>query len=432
MTMSRYTKFLFYTTMRLNSIKKFNDTQRKLYAQRTGFSVDIQSIGKNTRTIAHRAKKSLRSLREGVWISTDILELEDGNFTNVYDLFWGSEANQVAPSIHSEEKPYYLLDHIEKSESIIATINGSFFFLIDVVDREPIDYPFHFCVRDGRVVGLASSSETVLFIKDSKLHAQKIEARGILKINKTIMSWIGSEKVDLAKSEVTDVLYNSGSAKIIKSFDVKTGVRNGELDHDRIHTPTSVGVVDLVIRNNEKGELRVVKINAGGGTHYFEGLFILQIKKQNNQFIVGDLVTPLTLDNTDISSLESAITIGKSVRDPYFFTQERINSRDARSVIAQDVAGNTHFLVFDGSKYIPKFKGVSANDLATYFSQDKYEWAYFLDGGSSSRIIARSEDGLEFMANDFAFRRVTHDVFLWDHKRHRKLASSIELKVKNS
>ena len=416
--------------MRQNDIQVYNQKQQELYAAKTGISVDIQNIGKNTQTIVFKKKMSLEEIHKDVWLKTEVMELEDGNFTNIYDLFWNQKNPNLSCFIHSTKRPYYLFDYIKSNPSILAVINGSFFFLIDVVDKIPKDYPYHFCIRDGKVVGLPSSNEPIIYVKDQKLNVKEPKSIGTIKIANQTITWIGS-KSNIDKKNINEViLYNSGSSKLIKQYDPKTGVRMGTLDHTCIHTPSNPTVVDLVVNTNKKGSLIISKINFSGNTHFFDGLFILQIDNKKNKYKVGDKVTPLTLDGLNLTTITSGVTIGKSVTDPYFFVPERINSRDARSVIAEDVAGNIHFFVFDGSKYIPKFKGISAKDIGPYFSQSRFKWGYFLDGGSSSRIILKEGKSYKFLANEFAFKKITNETFLWDWKRHRKLASSIALRVK--
>lgn len=416
--------------MRQNDIQVYNQKQQELYAAKTGISVDIQNIGKNTQTIVFKTKRSLEEIYKGVWLNTEIMELEDGNFTNIYDLFWSQKNPDLSCFIDSAKRPYYLFDYIKSNPSILAVINGSFFFLIDVVDKIPKDYPYHFCIRDGKVVGLPSSNEPIIFVKGQKLNVKEPKSIGTIKIADQTITWIGS-KSNIDKKNINEViLYNSGSSKLIKQYDPKTGVRMGTLDHTCIHTPSNPTAVDLVINADTKGDLKITKINLGGNTHFFDGLFILQIDSKKNKYKIGDKVIPLTLDGLNLRTISSGVTIGKSITDRYFFVPERINSRDARSVIAEDITGNIHFLVFDGSKYIPKFKGVSAKDIATYLSPSKFKWAYFLDGGSSSRIILKDGSSYKFLANEFAFKKITNEIFLWDWKRHRRLASSIGLKVK--
>lgn len=401
---------------------------QRWYAAKTHINFDIQNIGKNTRTIAIPEKPSYEELRKGVFLKKDVINFDDGNFTNVYNLSWDKNTHSVKPFVHSEKKPFYLLDYMEDCPSILALMSGSFFFLVDVEEEVPKDYPFHFCVRRHKIVGLPSSDEPILYLKNGELNAHEIKANGIIEINNSKLEWIGANhKGEVRNSNAK--LYNSGCSKLIKEYDPISHVRMGRLDLTNIHTPKSKNVVDLVVNRDDHDNLEITSINSGGGTHFFDGLFILQINQKLNAFNIGDKVNPISLDNLDPREISSAITIGKSVHDDYYLTPERISSRDARSVIAKDKKGNIHFVVFDGSKYIPKFNGVSAKDIHSYFSPDQYEWAYFLDGGSSSRIIVRRGRKLEFLANEFVYKKINTYTFLWDYKRHRKLASCVGLKL---
>lgn len=416
----------------IRKIQDYNNRAQVVYAKKHKVEVDIQNIGKNTSALAQPEEPYLNEIHSGVWLRKDVIHFSDGNFTNVYDLFWDKNNLKLEPVVYSEKKPYYMLDYTQSDPSILAVINGSYFFLVDFPEKEPKDYPFHFCIRDNRVMGLLSSDEAIVFIREGEIFAQDGKAYGTIKINNKVVNWIGSgADAKHKKIKHSATLYNSGSVKLIKEFDPRTGVRVGRLDYKTINTPQKPGVTDLVI-NNVRGKLKISQINIGGGTHCHEGLFILQIDSKGNVFKVGDLIEPLTMGDLKLQGISDGVTIGKSVSDPYFFTPERINSRDARSVVAQDRKGNTHFIVFDGSKYIPNFKGVSANDVKDYFSKDKFNWGFFLDGGSSSRIIIKEHGKREFLANDFAFKKVTNEIFLWDSKRHRKLASVIALKVRKN
>jgi hypothetical protein len=418
--------------MNLKQVQLYNKKQSEIYKARTNISVDIQNIGKNTLPIAVAETPSIEEIGKGIFLKKDVINFLDGNFTNVYDLSWDAKNESLEPYINSEAKPYYMLDIVEKDPSILAVMNGSFFFLVDFPEREPKDYPFHFCVRNGKIFGLLSSDEPVLYVQNGKLNAKNTRAFGKIKIGEKTLKWRGINHNCNADDQEADViLYNSGSAKLIKEFDPKTGVRVGRVDQNSIHTKKDDSAVDLVV-NRKKDKLVVSEIIEGGGTHLFEGLFILQTTKKQNSFKKNDVVTPLYLHDLRLNTISSAITINKSVFDPYFYTPERINSRDARSVIAEDKSGNIHFVVFDGSKYIPNFRGVSANDVRDYFSPDKYNWSFFVDGGSSSRIITRKEGELSFHANEFAFKKITNEIFLWDTKRHRKLASFIALKTRKN
>ena len=414
--------------MKIRDIQSYNQKQQQIYKEKTGIDVDIMNIGKNTCSIALQAKPMLEEIEKDVWLKTEVIEFNDGNFTNVYNVSWNHNNPTLTPHIHSTPLPYYQLDAMEDDPSLIASINGTYFFLIDVKEKEPKDFPFHFCISDSKVVGLPSRDEPVIYIKEKKLYSYEPKAMGTIRIAHSTVTWVGSHSVSSTHQSADMVLYNSASTKLIKEFDKESAVRMAYLNNNDIYTPSSTDVVDLIVNLDINDVLKISDIKYGGGSHYFDGLFILQIKKAHNKYSLGDEVIPQTLDQLDLHHISAGLSIGKNVKDNFFMDPIRENNRDARSVIAKDIRGNIHFIVFDGSKYIPKFKGVSANEVESYFSNDKYEWAYFLDGGSSSRIILKDKDTYRLLANEFAFRKITNQIFLWNWKRYRKIPSIIALK----
>ncbi len=413
-------------------VDEFNSQQENLYFQQFGIRFDIQNIGKNDRLIVKKEKETMVRIRHGLVLKTHVFNLDDGSFSNVYDLCWNPEESSIVPTVYSSDKVYYLKDQIEKDASIVAVMNGSFFFLTDEADSHPKELPYNLCIRNGNVISLPITDDPILFIKNNKLHGSIPSATGTMKIGDKILRWIG-ERSKLRSSQTKDaILFNSRSSEIIKVRDKNTGLQIGILDNTCITTPRGSDVFDLVIRADKNCQLYVHEINRGGGTHYFAGLFILQIKGTMCIYRVGEKVQPLTLDKFDISEFSEALTVGKNVHDPFFREAVRAGRKDTRSLVAKDVNNNFHFVIFDGSKYIPGFKGVSADDIAAYFSPDKFQWAYFLDGGGSSRIIVRHNNELNYVANRFVVTKMQNGKFLWDWQKARPLASSIVLRLKSS
>lgn len=410
------------------TVEEYNRRQQTLYAARTGIVVDIQEIGKNTRQIAIAQQPSLHFVRSGVWLRTHVLRFPDGNFSNVYDLFWSPEQETIHTTIRSSNEPYYLLQRVKEDPSIIAIMNGSFFFLADQADRVPLDLVYNLCIREGKIVGLPSRDDPVAFIRGGQLETKAVQACGEILVGTTRVPWIGA-KSSLPQKAGYATLYNSKCSDVIKEKDPQSGVQIGILDSKHITTPRSPQVFDLVVRADADGALRVAKIVQGGGTHYFNGHFILQCTGSMERFAPGDIVRPQTLDGLRLDDLSAGLTIGKSVHDPFFFDSIRAERRDARSVLAKDRQGYMHMIAFDGSKYIPDFHGVSARDLQTFFSPEKFEWAYFLDGGGSTRLIVREKADIKILANEFAFQKLEDGTHVWDWKKGRMVTSSIALKV---
>jgi hypothetical protein len=414
--------------MKTQDIQNFNKLQQELYLNRTGIFVDIQNIGKNTQQISVREESKLTEIQPGVFLKTSVMDIPDGSFSNMYDFYWNPKNTDVVPEIHSSNKSYSVHSLMEEDINKIATINGSFFFLTDVAESTPIDLMYNLCIREGKVFGLPSENQPIAYIEKGTLHVAEPKAQGTLCIDNNTVAWIGALNTDTQRSSKTAVLYNSKCSTILYVRDSLSNVRIGILDSTRITTPKRKNIYDLVIKLNKKGQLIVSTIQEGGGTHFFAGNFILQFTGKNTLYNVGDIITDITLDGIKLETMTSAISIGKRIDDSFFLDEQRTNMRDARSVIAQDLKGNIHFIVFDGSKYIPGFTGVSAKMISAYFSKKQYSWAYFLDGGGSSRLIVREKEALHVLANQFAFRKFK-DEHVWDWKFARKVASSISLSL---
>ncbi len=253
----------------------------------------------------------------------------------------------------------------------------------------------------------------------------------MLKIGNISTSWIG-EKSKLRKNNpLAAVLYNSNSATMLLERHPVTGVAIDILDSVNITTPTAEHATDLLIAHDSENRLIVKGIIKGGGSHFFEGVFTLQITGNADCYNVGDIVEPVTLDGLKIHGITAGISIGRQIVQPSKKTHSESFIRHARSVIAKDTNNQIHFIVFDGSKYIPGFKGVSISDIYSYFAPKKFKWAYFLDGGGSSRIILKKDDAYKFYANEFAFRKMDDGKHLWDWQNARQIASSISLRIQN-
>src|SRR3989344_799731 len=407
----------------------FNQKQQIKYLSRTGISVDIQNIGKFTQCIAVRVPDSLQEIRPGVWLKKECKEFSKGNFTNIYNIFWDAKRSDIVPEIHSSNTPYSLADMVKKDVNTVGVINGAFFFLADVAHRKPLDLPYNLCVRKDKVHGLPSWDEPIAYILNGKLHAKTTQAKGIIVIGRKRIRWVGAFSKTESKHLYGAILYNSKCSNVIRLRDPQTNIQIGILDDKAITTPKKSGVIDVVVNKDKNDNLVVTKINKDGGTHFFEGLFILQIAKHGNLFKVGERVTPHTLDGLDLDSISAGITIGKSINDPYYLAPSQTKIKDARSVLAEAKNGYMHFIVFDGSKYVPGFQGVSIKEILPIFSRDRYKWAYLLDGGGASRLVAREKEKVQHLANEFAFQKLKDGQILWDWKNARRLTSSISIRI---
>jgi hypothetical protein len=410
-------------------VNLFNQKQQTKYLSRTGISVNIQNIGKFTECIAVRVPNSLQEIKPGIWLKKECREFSKGNFTNIYNLFWNSKQSDIVPEIHSSNTPYSLADKIKKDINTVGVINGAFFFLADIAHRKPLHLPYDLCVREGKVFGLPSWDAPIAYILNGKLQARETQATGAILIGKKRIRWVGVNSKAKSKLSHNATLYNSKCSSVVRLRDPLTNIQIGVLDDKVITTPANSDVIDIVVDSDKKDNLIVTKINEGGGTHFFEGLFILQIEKNRKKFKVGEKVVSQTLDRLSLKSISAGITIGKNINDASFLTVPQTKIRDARSILAEDNDGYMHFVVFDGSKYIPGFQGVTIKEILSFFPRDRFKWAYLLDGGGSSRLVARENKKVQHLANEFAFKKLKSGQILWDWKNARYLTSSISIRI---
>ena len=407
-----------------------NFIEKIWYWLESGFFVDIDNLGKITKNVAIPEKISTTEVRPGLFLKKSNMSFSKDNVTNIYDLHFDPKKSPFVLDIFSSEDSYYLADTIQNDNIIVATVNGGFFYISDVPGPQPNDKRYNLCIQDSKLCGLPVTDDPILYIRNGEFFATKTKARGICQIGEQKISWLGAKSN--VKKESTDVaiLYNSRCFSINGVRDSKTNLIVGIPDERTKATPKNDSKIDLVVSKNNADDLVITAINPGGGTHLYDGLFIFQTDKlQVKKIKVNDSVKPMTVDTIDLANITSGMTIGRSVDDPCFYEPKRINRRDARAVIAKDKDGIMHFFVFDGSKYIPGFNGISAKDITPFF-YPAYEWAFFLDGGASARIIVRQTNGLlRHLANRFAYRKLQDGQILWNWKRARKIYSSIALRI---
>ena len=249
--------------------------------------------------------------------------------------------------------------------------------------------------------------------KDGKIHATELKALGTVQIGEKEITWQGGEAMAHKKPSSTEIAVGDGRAILFNSAcctieyedgNDKTSLR--KLRKDLNKTPSVSGISDMVVKVNDKEELYVAAINQGGGTDFFDGSFILQMKDADMEGIkVNDLVDPKTIDGLKINDVQSAMTTGPMVshfleHDDHEMNHDYsvgnfppfiANARYARSVMYEDEDSNIHMVVFDAVPRSEKMKGLTPKEVAQNIPANT-KWAVFLDGGQSSRITFQSHE----------------------------------------
>lgn len=428
--------------MSIELIQEFNKRQAKSYSRKIGqeFSGETQSL-LSQEPFAIRAQPSIKHLRSGVNLTTVSYDLPSGSFTNSYDLAFASDDQSLAVRVDSKPRLYSIRRMLVNDRTVIASINGGFFFLVDSAQFQPSEYSYNLCVRDEKVVSLPSADRPAVITKDGKIDVVELRATGNLRIGNSSVDWLGKNSDSANPLNNTTVLYNSACCEVQHIPSDRTGQAR-VLVAENNFTPQTRDGFDLIINNDENG-LVVSALNPGGNTNYFAGAFVLQIQNQDpSKYKPGDRVHAENIDSIPLKGIDSAITIGPSIKH-FLNNKDHPINRDvslgshppfqekplARSIIYKTLDGIIHFRVFDGAPRTEFFKGVTPGWLAHNIPVSDAEWMYSLDPGQSARLVTREEGGVSSYGNSHYMRwpKSENTTFLWSAANGRLVPSSISL-----
>lgn len=400
--------------------KRRLDAHNQAYAARFGIPPEkVPYAALNPDWFVTRIEDSWqREIAPGVIMSAHSLELGGGDYTNVYDVLVTPEsgARLELLSFPNPRKPTNIF---RNTPDLVAIANASFFYIIDDTDfvarQGPKDGTLNWCVRDGVLMGLPSADRPALFEIDGELYGREVQARGELTLNGQTLQWHGGQKIMHAPkdtwNEVYDpeqiVVFNSACTTITKESESMHGLRM--LDKETYFTPKHPDAVALAVSLDENNEFRVQKIQHGGNMGLFDGHFILHVPKhlfESLQIKEGSVVSPISVDGIPLERVNSALTVGPSVKDYQMHMTERPidtdksfgqpppfseSQRYARTIVFKDPSG-IHMRLYDAVPVSTHFRGISPKEIAQNLSED-VEWSFFCDGGQSSLIGTRNQEG---------------------------------------
>lgn len=210
-------------------------------------------------------------------------------------------------------------------------------------------------------------------------------------------------------------VFNSACTAITKENENPHALRM--LDKETYFTPEHPEAVALAVSLDENDEYRVHKVQHGGNMGLFDGHFILHMPKHlfdSLNVTEGSVVNPISIDGIPLEKVNSALTVGPSVKDYRVPATERPIDMDksfgqpppfseaqryARTIVFKDAEG-VHLRMYDAVPGSKHFRGISPKEISQNLSED-VEWAFFCDGGQSSLIGIRNEEGsTEFIGNN--------------------------------
>jgi Phosphodiester glycosidase len=430
--------------------RRFNEKPRD-HLYESGFPVSTpESTLENQEPFAKRIEISSREILPGLQFEQKPIDLGEGFFSNSFDISFKSSDDTIQQpfvvNIESNEYEKHLGRHIKNDTSVVASVNGGFFFLANDAEEYPSELAYNLIIRDGSVCGLPVADRPAILNTAHGLEVGIIKAKGTLNIAGSERIWIGAKNF---KGEKDFILFNSACCVIdhIKNGDSTRRVLNIE----KSKTPLGEDLVDICIEQ-EGSRMIVKKIQHGGGSNVVSYNFILQGTESDVSGIKeGDVIEPTTLDERPISDIRSGLTIGPPVMHFLENDDHEINHdtslgskppfsdrRMARSIIYKDATGQIHVRVFDGAPQTNLFAGVTPREVAQIlraeYGERGLEWAYHLDPGQSARLVIRDGDQYNVFGNQHYIRwpKLERHPYVWAGQHGRAVPSALVIRSTKS
>jgi hypothetical protein len=380
-------------------------------------------------------------LGEGIELHATARSVDEGGFTNVYDI--ACESGAGTARIHISDRP---IDPktTQQAEGAQVTTSAGFFFLADQASGTPRQASLNLAINDGRIASLPVVDREAVMTRDGVLSADHIRAEGEFAINGSSVTWAGSRTGRSAECYV----YGNGNAVITHEKDQTTGTSR-VLDEASRLTPVILEqdrgrLIDVGFMAAEDGSFRSVATSETGEFDIFSYDIVARCPAERI-----DPNSPNRLDVLRIGSIhgddlpESAVSVGPSLdtedfaahpinRDPSLGSQPPFTERRmARLVLYEDLDNKTHLRLFDGRPGSPDFRGVTPSEVRDAIAADTgYRWGCFLDPGQTAKIWVHEHGTLAGYGNRHYLRWPQNDKdnFVWVPDKGRSVSSFITIR----
>lgn len=384
------------------------------------------------------ALEHTEALGEGMVLHTFSLELEEGKFTNVYDLSF--PADHARASITSHDKLTSVFDHVNVHSAIRAAASGGFSFLADQTSAMPRQLSLNLALVDGQLRGFPVVDREAVLVNCKRLSAEYLRAIGELRINSTEVSWSGS----LTDHETDTKVFANGNSIITHVQNDATGsIRM--LEESSRYTPVIDidDTTDVGFMRREDGIFVGVTSSSSGQLDIFGHDVVVRMHKRHTHGGLPEMRVQ-TLGNKAVdSSLQGALSVGPML-DSGNFAEHPINNDAslggrppfldvplARTVLYETDDGMVHLQLFDGRPGSSIFPGVTPNQAADFIaSGERVAWGCFLDPGQTAKLVIRIGDDIASYGNTHYLKwpEQPGEKFIWVPKSGRLVASMIILR----
>ena len=378
-------------------------------------------------------------LAVGLTLRTFPLDLENGMFTNVYDLSVSS--SDIRHSIEFPERLTSVFDRMKADLGVRAAISGGFFFLADRANGEPRELGLNLALSNGQLLSFPVVDRETLIASEGRLSAQTLQALGVLSINDKDVVWSGSLTPHSSEAKV----FGNGNSVIAHVANDLTGSVRA-LDESSRYTPVKEAdddTVDVGFMRREDGSFVGIASSKTGGIdtfnydvalrlherHVAKGLPEMRARTVGSLAVDGSRLSAVSvgpmLDETDFTGHAINYDLSLGGRPPF------VDVPLARAIVYADDSGLVHYRLFDGRPGSPVFPGVTPAQAAEIIKQETVvAWGCFLDPGQTAKMVTRHESELESHGNRHYLKWPNYpgERFIWVPATGRPVASIITLR----
>lgn len=378
------------------------------------------------------------ALGEGMVLHSFSQELEEGKFTNVYDLSFPAE--HVQPSIELHDRLTSVFDHVKAHSDIRVATCGGFFFLADQASAVPRQLGLNLALVDGQMHGFPVVDREAVLVSGERLSTEHLQALGVLGINNAELSWSGS----LTEYETDTKIFANGNSIITHVQNDATG-SSRVLEESSHYTPIIDvdDTVDIGFIRREDGIFVGVTSSNNGGLDIFNHDVIVRMHERHVHSELPEMHVRTLGGKAIDGSLQGALSVGPMLETENF-TSHPVN-RDAslggrppfldvplaRTVLYETDDSMVHLRLFDGRPGSPVFPGVTSNQVVQFITREEtVTWGCFLDPGQTAKLVVRGDDDIASYGNTHYLKwpKQPGEKFIWVPKSGRPTASMITLR----
>lgn len=262
--------------------------------------------------------KKVVLLGDGMTLHAFPQELEEGKFTNIYDLSF--PAGTVRPSIALHDTLTSVFDYSKTDTSIRVATGGGFFFLADQASTMPRQPGLNLAVVDGQMRGFPVVDREAVITNGEHLSAEHIKALGLLAIGNTELSWSGS----LTQHETDTKVFANGNSIITHVHSDATGSRR-VLDESSRYTPNidTEDTVDIGFIRRDDGIFVGVSSSTNGGLDIFNHDVVVRAHERHAHNSLPEMQMRTLGGRAKDSALQGAVSVGPMLDTENFTTPDQ-------------------------------------------------------------------------------------------------------------